>query len=251
MVRVQGGTLPSGSALAGQTVATFQIGKTEVTWGEWKEVRDWAVANGYTDLAGVGAGSAGNHPVRNVSWYDVVKWCNAKSEKEGLTPVYQMGVAVYKTGQTVPTVNSSANGYRLPLEKEWEWAARGGVSSQGYTYSGSNDVNAVAWYSGNSYSAEVDLTYWKDGNGTWPVGQKKPNELGVHDMTGNVYEWCYELEDYEGVARRYRGGSWNSDDRYAMIAHRDDEHFDPTFGFDYPDTEDSAVGFRLTRNAGN
>jgi formylglycine-generating enzyme required for sulfatase activity len=151
----------------------------------------------------------------------------------------------------VVTRNLIANGYRLPLEKEWEWAARGGVSSKGYTYSGSNDVSAVAWYSGNSNSAEVDLTYWKDGNGTWPVGQKKPNELGVHDMTGNVYEWCYELEDYEGVARRYRGGSWDSDDRYAMIAHRDDNHFDPTFGFDYPVNKDPAVGFRLARNAGN
>jgi len=98
MVSVQGGTLPSSSQLAGQTVTTFQIGKYEVTWGEWKEVRDWAVANGYTDLVNVGAGSAGNHPVRNVSWYDVVKWCNAKSEKEGLVAVYSVNGTVYRSG---------------------------------------------------------------------------------------------------------------------------------------------------------
>jgi formylglycine-generating enzyme required for sulfatase activity len=110
MITVQGGALPSGSGLAGQTVPTFQIGKYEVTWGEWKAVRDWAVNNGYSDLANVGSGSGDDHPVREVSWYDVVKWCNARSEKEGLVPVYQVGGAVYKTGESVPTVNSSASG---------------------------------------------------------------------------------------------------------------------------------------------
>ena len=88
MISVQGGTLPSSSQLAGQSVNTFQIGRCETTWAEWRGVRDWAVENGYTDLAGVGQGSGDEHPVRNVSWYDVVKWCNAKSEMEGLNPVY-------------------------------------------------------------------------------------------------------------------------------------------------------------------
>ena len=78
MAYVDGGTLPADSTLAEEETSDFKIGRTEVTWGEWKAVRDWALANGYDDML-IGDGSADNHPVRNVSWYDVVKWCNAKS----------------------------------------------------------------------------------------------------------------------------------------------------------------------------
>ncbi|MBJ7326847.1 MAG: SUMF1/EgtB/PvdO family nonheme iron enzyme, partial [Chthoniobacterales bacterium] len=165
MVTVQGGTMPSPSELAGQSVATFAIAKYEVTWDEWQTVRTYAVAHGYSDLAGIGAGSAGNHPVQSVNWYDVVKWCNAKSEMEGLAPVYQVGGVTYKSGESDPTIVAGANGYRLPFEAEWEWAARGGISTQGYTYSGSNDLNAVGWYWDNSVGAAVDL---HSGHGTWP-----------------------------------------------------------------------------------
>jgi hypothetical protein len=87
MITVQGGTLVTSNTLNGTEVLTFQIGKYEVTWDEWQEVRDWSVNNGYSDLAGVGAGSAGTHPVRDITWYDAVKWINAKSEKEGVLPV--------------------------------------------------------------------------------------------------------------------------------------------------------------------
>jgi formylglycine-generating enzyme required for sulfatase activity len=232
MVAVQGGTLPQGSSLAGQSVGSFEIGKFEVTWGEWKEVRAWAVTNGYADLAGVGdtypSGSPDNFPVVYVSWYDAVKWSNAKSQMEGLTPVYTINGTTYKTGQVAPTLSSSANGYRLPSEKEWEWAARGGVSSQGYAYSGNNDINAVAWYYSNSSS------------GTKAVGTKTSNELGIYDMSGNVWEWCEDWDAYFSY-RRGRGGSWRDDDvGYAAVAFR---------GGTAPDYRSYNFGFRLARNA--
>jgi formylglycine-generating enzyme required for sulfatase activity len=189
MVEVQGGILPQTSQLAGTAVATFQIGRTEVTWHEWQKVRAWALANGYSDLAGVGAGIEDTHPVRGVNFKDALKWCNARSEKDGLTPVYEVNGDIYRTGDDLPSSNANANGYRLPLPIEWEWAASGGVLSKGYVYSGSNDLSAVAW--ANDPSAKEPK----------PVGTKAANELGIHDMCGNVWEWTF-------YPTLHRGGCW-------------------------------------------
>ncbi len=239
MVSVQGGTLPAPSELAGIAVTTFQIGKYEVTSDEWREVAEWAVTNGYSDFVGVGEGSTSIHPVQSVNWNDVVKWCNARSEKEGLQPVYLVDGKIHRTGETLPTLSSTANGYRLPNEAEWEWAARGGVNSQGFTYSGSNDVNAVARYFENSSGADVWLS--PEGRGTWPVGSRAANELGIHDMSGNVWEWFWGFDVPTGSWRRIRGGSWIGNALYCSVADRG-EVLATIDRVNY-------VGFRVARNA--
>ena len=157
-----------------------------------------------------------------------MKWSNARSEKEGLTPVYQVSGTTYKSGEVAPTVSASANGYRLPSEKEWEWAARGGVSSQGYTYSGSNTISAVGWTNENS------------SDGTKAVGTKAANELGIYDMSGNVWEWCEDVA-YTSY-RRIRGGSWRYYAASAAVTAR--VYINPDYrGLDF--------GFRLVRSSGN
>jgi formylglycine-generating enzyme required for sulfatase activity len=207
-VSVSEGVLPSASLLGAVRVPTFSIGRTEVTWAEWQAVRDWAVPNGYSDLASIGIGTGADYPVTNVTWHDALKWCNARSQKEGRTPVYKVDGAVYKTGFSVPAVDVAANGYRLPSEEEWEFAARGGVQTRGYTYSGSNTLKDVGWFNENS----VDKAS--------PVASKAPNELGIFDMSGNVWEWCFSAKDGSATERAFRGGAWNGVGSVCSVASR-------------------------------
>jgi formylglycine-generating enzyme required for sulfatase activity len=202
-----------------------------------------------------------------VSWYDVVKWCNAKSEKEGLAPAYSTNNGtVFRAGHSDyygprQVINSGSNGYRLPTENEWESAARGGVSSGNFTYSGSNFLNAVAWTADNS------------SNATKAIGTKTANELGIHDMSGNVWEWCEDggdaymdagswIDPSSGQTvnggmfyyyARLRGGSWNSSATHCAISYRG--NVGNTFWSYQPGLApygyiDNTIGFRLARNSG-
>jgi formylglycine-generating enzyme required for sulfatase activity len=224
MIKVAGGALPADSWAGAQSVDAFYIGNYEVQWSEWQSVLTWALGRGYAIGAGAGAGA--EYPVTDVNWYDVLKWCNARSEQEGLAPVYTVGGAPYRTGEVVPDVSASTRGYRLPSEKEWEFAARGGVSTHSYTYSGSNDINAVAWYQSIS------------GGATHPLGTKLGNELGLFDLSGNVWEWCFDV--YSGSYRVVRGGSWGYDAFYCRVSFR---------YYSDPGDRNGYVGFRVARSA--
>jgi sulfatase modifying factor 1 len=152
----------------------FYIAIYAVTYDEFDQYRE-DIQKAYVN---VNQQDQGLHPVSAVDWYDVVAYCNWLSEKAGFTPCYSSGGKATKCDFT-------ANGYRLPTEAEWEYAARGGQKSRGYLYAGSNDPDEVGWYADNS-----------DGK-AHPVGEKTPNELGIYDMSGNRWEWCWDWYERE------------------------------------------------------
>ncbi|NJO91597.1 MAG: formylglycine-generating enzyme family protein [Chloroflexia bacterium] len=236
-------------------VSSFYIGKYEVTVKEYKEFIqatggnmppqpsvEWFEEHPDTKLFYPLSktqwwGWKDNYPMHNVNWYDAINFCNWKSEKEGLKKVY-----TFVTKSEVEW-DLSANGYRLPTEAEWEYAARGGNKSKGYRFAGSNDIDEVAWYDGTSKL-----------KGPSEVGTKKPNELGIYDMSGNVWEWCndyYSASYYSkspkenptgpeaNIYRALRSGGWHYRADLARIADRDG----PKAGF-----SNYNYGFRLAKN---
>ncbi len=214
----------------------------EVTQGEYKAVMGSNPCNiiGY------------NLPVERVSWYDAITYCNKRSLNEGLTPCYTVSGVNFSGSVSVPTSNNatwneadcnfSANGYRLPTEAEWEYFARGGnVTNSGQTtYSGSNTIGNVAWYTENSSSTTHD------------VKTKAKNSLNLFDMSGNVWEWCWDWygiinQDTDsagassGSTRVLRGGGWDYDASGCPVAFRN--------YLVNPSNRRSYFGFRVVRSA--
>lgn len=212
MIHVEGGgfTMGEGSEAHQVKLSSYYIGETPVTQALWKEVMGTNPSNFKGD----------QRPVESVSWYDCQEF------------IKKLNV---KTGKR----------FRLLTEAEWEFAARGGKKSKGYEYSGSNHINEVAWYEKNAYNKGTSSSDY----GTHVVKQKKPNELDIYDMSGNVWEWCQDWHGYydkdcqtnptgpdKGSFRVNRGGSWYYDTKFCRSSYRSSDH---------PNSSSFNLGFRL------
>ena len=207
----------------GVTLGSFYMANTPVT----QELYESVTGKNPSNFRGK------NLPVECVSWYDAVEFCNALSNRDGLTPCYS------ESGKDTKC-DFSADGYRLPTEAEWEYAANGGRSENGFMFAGSDDIGEVAWYGDNS----EDRTH--------PVAEKMPNSLGLYDMSGNVYEWCWDWWEDEftgganpsgaaaGDCRVLRGGSWIHPFGCSTVLFRTRHE---------PDIKGDILGFRLVRSA--
>ncbi|MFV2020858.1 formylglycine-generating enzyme family protein [Micromonospora sp. LOL_023] len=191
-------------------VADFSIGVYPVTRTQYAAATDPVPT----------AGDRGRSPAVDVSWWDVVRYCNILSERRGLQPAYQIDVDAEYASWDV-----TADGYRLPTEAEWEYACRAGTSGPRY-----GPIDDIAWYRGNSAGR------------CHAVGGKRPNPWGLFDMLGNVWNWCWDIYDAEvyGSYRVLRGGGWADEHWSCRASVRRRSH--PTFAID-------DVGFRIAGSA--
>ncbi|MBN1617520.1 MAG: SUMF1/EgtB/PvdO family nonheme iron enzyme [Spirochaetales bacterium] len=241
MASIDGGTFYIGRARHHKvTLSPYYIGVTEVTQAEYESVIG-SNPSAFQDPS---------RPVECVSWYDAIRYCNALSEREGLTPAYTLSAfddpefremkknmpikALEKLGDTLHSkiydgqytvrCDWSANGYRLPTEAEWEYAAKGGLTGESLTYAGSDDPFEAGWYEKNSLDS------------TQPVRTKKANVWGLYDMSGNVEEWCWDFESdytredkvdprgpFKGSNHIIRGGSWDEGKKAMYPWNREDD----------------------------
>jgi len=265
IVSVQGGTFAMGDhfsegnpnelPLHNVTLNSFYIGKYEVTQSEWAF---------YMPVVTYNDGSGATYPVYYVSWYEIIKYCNLRSIAEGLTPCYTISSSIDPLDWGSPNstwdaviCNWDVNGYRLPTEAEWEYAARGGIhNSDNLRYSGCNLVTDLTNYA------------WYGGGGSRPVGTKLPNQLGIYDMSGNLCEWCWDWYSYiyyqycidnsistnpKGPAtgdynyRTGRGGTWGGGAYPCRVAGRPCPPDYGGSGGGYPYDKPGYGGFRVAR----